>query len=252
MTGAGPASGATAQAGEQPVNAAAVASPGSPAAPRLPDPFAPVAATLRRLQAEGRPARILRVWAPWKIVAFSRRDEHDPRFPDAARSARECGFQAAVRPVGGTFAPLHAGSLVVDEFGFTPGEQRPRKRFERHAGLLAEVFRCYGIDARVGAVPGEYCPGAHSVNRGGVAKLSGTAQRVSRGAWLVSSVVQVLDAEPLRSVAAAVAGALEAPIDVATIGALDESVPAIDVDEVGVRVVAAFVDSGVESVEWGI
>ena len=36
------------------------------------------------------------------------------------------------------------------------------------------------VDARVGEVPGEYCPGSHSVNARGRVKVVGTAQRMVR------------------------------------------------------------------------
>jgi len=143
---------------------------------------------------------------------------------------------------------MHEGSLVVDEFGWSGSGQWPTERFDRHATLLAEVFVSYGIDARVGEVPGEYCPGAHSVNRAGLVKLSGTAQRVARGAWLVSSVVQVGSVEALREVTARVAAELDAPVDVATIGALSDSAPGLTVDEVAARIAKRFREDGVDEV----
>lgn len=209
------------------------------------DPFAHVRPTLDRLRAQGErdsdAPRTLRIARPRPTIAFSRRDERSPRFARAAAVARAAGFAAVVRPVGGTFAPMHEGSLVVDEFGWSPGTQWPQERFDRHA----EVFASYGIDARVGEVPGEYCPGAHSVNRSGLVKLSGTAQRVARGAWLVSSVVQVGPVDDLRDVTAHVAAELEAPVDVTTIGALCETVPDVRIDDVAARIAGRFRADGV-------
>jgi len=214
------------------------------------DPFAHVAPTLDRLRAQRSETRVLRISRPRPTMAFSRRDEHAPGIARAAAVARRAGFSTAVRPVGGTFAPLHEGSLVVDEFGWSPSAQWPSERFDRHAALLADVFVSYGIDARIGEVPGEYCPGAHSVNRGGVVKLSGTAQRVARGAWLVSSVVQVESVAALREVTARVAAELDAPVDVATIGALSDTVAGVSVPEVAARIARRFRDDGIHEVSF--
>lgn len=213
------------------------------------DPFVHVAPTLERLREDARERRMLRIARPRPAIAFSRRDERAPGFARAVAVAEQAGFRAVVRPVGGTFAPLHEGSLVVDEFGWTAGTEWPTERFDRHAELLAEVYASYGIDARVGEVPGEYCPGAHSVNRAGLVKLSGTAQRVARGAWLVSSVVQVGPVDALREVTALVAAELGAEVDVATIGALSDTVPDVDADEVAVRIAQRFRADGVDSIE---
>lgn len=208
-------------------------------------PFGHVAPTLDRLRAQAREVRMLRLARPRPTMAFSRRDERSPGFARAVETAERSGFIAAVRPVGGTFAPMHEGSLVVDEFGWSASTQWPSERFDRHAVLLAEVFASYGVDARVGGVPGEYCPGAHSVNRAGLVKLSGTAQRVARGAWLVSSVVQVGPVDALREVTARVAEELGAAVDVATIGALSDTVLGITVEDVADRIARRFGEDGV-------
>lgn len=212
------------------------------------DPFAHVAPTLERLRRDGVPVRLLRIARPRRLIAFSRRDERHPAFARAFRAAEDSGFTGAVRPVGGTFAPMHEGSLVVDEFGWSQDEW-PQERFDRHASALAEVFRSYGIDAHVGEVAGEYCPGAHSVNRSGLVKLSGTAQRAARGAWLVSSIVQVGPVDALRAVTLRVAAALDAPVDPSRTGALCETVPEIDVDEVADRIRSRFAEDGVAPLE---
>lgn len=208
-------------------------------------PFAHVAPTLERLRERERPMRMLRIAVPEPMVAFSRRDQRRPQFARAVAAAEEAGFVAAVRPVGGTFAPMHGGSLVVDEFGWSPPGEWPDARFDRHAGILAEVFAAFGIDARIGEVPGEYCPGGHSVNRGGEQKISGTAQRVTRGAWLVSSVVQVHGGASLRAVTERVAAALETPLQTDRSGTLADTIPDITVEAVADALRVAFLAQGV-------
>ena len=111
-------------------------------------------------------APTFRLHRPARELAFSKQDRAAP------------GFERAVR--GGARGRVRAGR---------PARRRPRRRLSRgHAGVrlgdarpsarspapasasswLAEIvaaaLRGLGVDARVGEVPGEYCPGAWSVN----------------------------------------------------------------------------------------
>ena len=56
---------------------------------------------------------------------------------------------------------------------------------------MVEALASLGVDARVGEVPGEYCPGEYSVNAGGRRKLMGVGQRLVAGAAHVGGVVVV-------------------------------------------------------------
>ena len=77
-------------------------------------------------------------------------------------------------------------------------------------------------------MPGEYCPGAHSVNARGVTKLIGTAQRVLRQAWLFSSLVVVGDDAELRPVLTEIYGHLGQPFDPVSVGSLSAENPELD------------------------
>ena len=61
----------------------------------------------------------------------------------------------------------------------------------------------------MGEVPGEYCPGAFSVNARGQVKLAGTAQRLIHGAALLGANVVVGDGAGVRAVVRDVYAALE-------------------------------------------
>jgi lipoate-protein ligase A len=102
-------------------------------------------------------------------------------------------------------------------------------RFDRFGTLFVDAFRGLGIDASIGAVPGEYCPGAHSVNARHRIKLVGTAQRVIRDAWLFSALVVVDDSELLKPVLRQVYERLEQPFDPASVGSLAEEAPGLTV-----------------------
>ena len=97
-----------------------------------------------------------------------------------------------------------------------------RERFAADADQHARALRGLGVDARVGEVPGEYCPGEFSVKARGSVKLIGAAERIVRGAWLHSSVVVVEGAARLRAVLEEVYGALGLEWDPATVGAVAE------------------------------
>ena len=157
---------------------------------------------------------------------------------DAARSA---GFQPLVRAVGGRPVAYTASALVVDhvkhEVLAPEGlESRFRHFGEMYAGVLGEL----GVEARVGAVPGEYCPGAHSVNARGVAKLVGTGQRIVRNGWLFSALIVVGDEQQLRPLLTDVYRHLELPFEATSVGSVSAEVPGVDAETVERRILDAY------------
>ena len=198
-------------------------------------------ALVRRASA-GELTEVLRVYrATTPVVAFGRRDTRLPGFADAAAAARAAGFEPLVRATGGRAVAYTDQAVVVDHVRH---ERQPAaghdRRFADFGALLAETFRGLGVDARVGAVPGEYCPGAHSVNARGTAKLVGTAQRIVKDAWLFSSLVVVGDDERLRPVLADVYGYLDLPFDPASVGSLSREVPGLTAADVEDALLAAY------------
>ena len=87
-----------------------------------------------------------------------------------------------------------------------------------------------GIDARVGQVAGEYCPGAFSVNAGGRIKLAGLAQRVRRNGYHLGAVISVARSDAARAAVAEAYRVLEIPFDPATFGAMTELIPVLSYD----------------------
>jgi octanoyl-[GcvH]:protein N-octanoyltransferase len=185
------------------------------------------------LVGEGRHRPVIRTYRPAATLAFGRRDSFLAGFPSAAAAARERNFTPVIRGAGGRAAAYDEGCLVIDEImpaaESTSGIQ---ERFAAEARRQAEALRALGVDARVGEVPGEYCPGEFSVNARGRVKLIGAAQRIVRGAWLLSSVVVVHDAGGLRDVLSAVYDALELDWDSATVGAVADEAAATGVEDV--------------------
>ncbi|MPY80934.1 MAG: lipoate--protein ligase family protein [Actinophytocola sp.] len=185
---------------------------------------------------------VLRAYRPKRrVVAFGRRDIRRPGFPAAVDAARAAGFTPVVRPQGGRAVAYTERSLVLDHVSphsDTLGGMD--ERFATYGKLWARVLSDLGIDARVGEVPGEYCPSAYSVNARGEVKLVGTAQRVIKGAWLFSAVAIVDDADLLRPVLSDVYRALELPFDVASVGSIRDEAPAASLDRLETAILAEY------------
>jgi octanoyl-[GcvH]:protein N-octanoyltransferase len=192
-----------------------------------------LAAVLLEAVARGRRGPVLRCYRPQRTVAFGRRDTFLAGFAEAASAARKLGFEPVVRAPGGRAAAYDEGCLVLDEI--MPAEDSLagiQDRFAREAERQAQALRSLGVDARVGEVPGEYCPGAFTVNAGGTKKLIGAAQRIVPRGWLLSTVVVVESSARVRSVLERVYSALELDWDPATVGAVAEQAPGVRIDDV--------------------
>lgn len=186
----------------------------------------------------GRLGPTLRLYRPEPTVAFGQRDTRLPGFAAAEQACRDDGFEPLVRRAGGRAAAYHKGTLVVDHI--EPDDNAiagSKTRFAYFGELFAEALRRAGIQAAVGEIPGEYCPGEFSVHgtdpaTGVQIKLVGTAQRVVAGGWLFSSVIVVEESPPIRKVLTDTYAALGLAWEPSTAGAADDLVPGLDVDAV--------------------
>jgi octanoyl-[GcvH]:protein N-octanoyltransferase len=167
----------------------------------------------------------LRLHSPGRVLAFSRRDRAARGYPEAAHRARERGYQPVLRLAGGRAAVFHDLTLAC---AWAVPDPRPARRttqrFRALAELLAEVMRRLGVDARVGEIPGEYCPGAWSVNAGGRTKLAGIGQRLIAGAAHRGAVIVVAESQRVRDALVPVYEALGLEWDPATTGSIAEEV----------------------------
>ncbi|MGO1291809.1 MAG: lipoate--protein ligase family protein [Brevibacterium linens] len=192
----------------------------------------------------GRRGATLRMYRPAPTLAFGARDRFLPGFATAVEAARDHGFTPALRSLGGRAAAYHPGSLVIDHI--EPSDSFITNTNARFAGFgqdYVEVLRRLGIDARLGEIPGEYCPGEHSVNVAGRIKAIGTAQRVVSGAWLFSSSVVVEDPNPIRAVLTDVEAALGIDWDPSTGGSISEIHPEVTIDSVAEAFAAYYSDA---------
>ena len=196
-------------------------------------------ALLRRTASEAR-GEALRLYAPDDAVLFSLLDARRPGFARAVEVARERGFGAVLRLAGG-----HAAVFTTRTLAFSwarPAEDArasTRARFDDMVEITVEALSMLGVDARAGEVPGEYCPGEHSVGAGGRTKLMGVGQRVIRGGAHVGGVIVADDSERIRDVLIPVYEALELDWRPATVGSVADEVGFVTFDEVR----SAFVDA---------
>lgn len=197
---------------------------------------------LVRRASMGQIDEVLRLYSPsTPMVVFGRRDVRLPGFPQALELCRSAGFATAVRATGGRPVAYTRRALVVDHVRRDhQAVQHQEERFLTIGQALVKILGGLGVDARLGDVPGEYCPGAQSVNARGTVKLVGTAQRVIRSAWLFSSLIVVDDADQIRPLLTDVYGALDLPLDPASVGSVRAEAPQVDAFAVQREVLRAF------------
>src|SRR3954453_18516791 len=189
--------------------------------PDAPALDAAVSRALLERVASGELPETLRLARPARMVAFGKQDALAAGYEEAARAARELGFEAILRLAGGRAAVFHEHTLELAHA--LPGEDvrsGVHDRFREAADRIAAALRGLGVDARVGEVPGEYCPGGYSINAGGRSKLAGVGQRLIRGGAHLGAVVVAAGAERVREPLVPVYEALGLEWDPASAGSV--------------------------------
>jgi lipoate-protein ligase A len=182
---------------------------------------------LEQVASGERPATV-RLSRPGRVVAFGRRDAVAPGYKAAVRAAAEQGFPGMERISGGRAAAFTEGALSLTLTLPDPHPaERTDQRFAEWTGLVRDAFADLGADARIGAVPGEYCPGEYSVNAGGRIKLAGVGQRMIRGAAHIGFVILVSGSELVAETLEPVYGALGLEYRPETVGSLEDAVPGV-------------------------
>jgi len=188
-----------------------------------------VAAMLDRAAEVGEPA--VRAWRPHRQLAFGRRDARADGYDVAVKAAEACDFEPIERSVGGR-AVAYTGDTVAFA-KVVPLDDMRVGMDERYEEVTTAVQRaCWrlGVPARRGEPEASFCPGDYSLQHEG--KLVGVAQRVRKGAALVSGVVVVRDSEAIASVLDPVYAALDQPFDPESVGSIAESGGTDDPDAV--------------------
>ncbi len=184
-----------------------------------------VSAVLHEMVAQRLMPPSVRLHPTSRMVAFGRRDTHEPGYLTACEASRAQGFVPVERLAGGRAAVFHESTLGIS---VVTAEDDPtvgiRDRFRAIAGATAIGLRDLGIAAEVGEVAGEYCPGEFSVNARGAAKLAGFGQRLIKGAAHVGGVVVIDGVDEINEVLTPVYGALGLGFDPRTTGSVTHEV----------------------------
>jgi lipoate-protein ligase A len=145
----------------------------------------------------------LRIYRPHPTAAFAPRDTTLPAYGEAANAMRKLGFTPVERRAGGQLAVYDERAVVID---LVAPHEEPRhdviERFQLFSSAIAKALRSFGIDAQVGQVEGEYCPGDYSVNAEGRFKLVGVAQRVGRKGYHLGAVISLETSDRAREAVA--------------------------------------------------
>lgn len=199
-----------------------------------------------RAVGEGRLEDTFRIHATERIVAFGRQDRVTAGYRSAVAAARTGGYLPVERLAGGRAAVFHEGTLA---FSWATATDEPRagitERFKTISDLMAATFRDLGADARVGELPGEYCPGAYSVHIAGSGKVMGVGQRLVKGAAHVGGVIVVDGGRRIADILRPVYAALEVPWDPRTSGDLADRIPGVTLADATAALTARLESLGV-------
>jgi lipoate-protein ligase A len=203
-----------------------------------------VSHALLRRAGRGEIGETLRVAIPARMVAFGRQDIANDGYKLAAVEARRRGFAAIERLAGGRAAVFHPETI---SFSWTVPDLEARAgittRFKEISDIVAGALERLGVEAHIGEIPGEYCPGAYSVSARRRHKITGVGQRVIRGAAHVGGVIVVNDSSAVRDVLLPVYEALEVPWDPGTVGSIEDELGAPrDIEKVADTFVEEFAD----------
>ena len=193
--------------------------------------------------AAGELPETLRVARPGPIVAFGKRDAVTAGYPDAVRAAREGGYEAIERLAGGRAAVFHEDTIAIAHaVADADPRRRVTERFAMTSELVTAALRRLGVDARVGEVAGEYCPGSHSVNAGGERKLVGIGQRLVAGGAHIGGVVVVDGSARVRDILLPVYAALGLDWRPEVTGSVADETPGASWRGVADAIVAEYAD----------
>jgi lipoate-protein ligase A len=183
-----------------------------------------VYAMLSALDGEGPGS--LRLYRPHATAAFAPRDTALAAYAEAATAMRNLGFIPTERRAGGQLAVYDSRALVID-LGAPHAEPRNdvKERFAKFSGAIASALKHFSIDARVGQVAGEYCPGDYSVNAGGTLKVAGLAQRIGRRGYHMGAVISVHPSAAAREAVATAYEILGFPFAPESFGAVSALAP---------------------------
>ena len=169
---------------------------------------------------------ILRFRRPRPTAAFSPQDTTHPEYERIKKQAHANGFEPIERGTGGRLTMFDEHFLAVTIIlAQAEPHQHTMERFEVFAGAIAGALVNFGIDARVGELLNEYCPGKFSINAEGRIKLVGIAQRMNRRCIQMGAIIAVERSEKACAAIAEAYRAMGLAFDSTTYGAISDLQP---------------------------
>jgi octanoyl-[GcvH]:protein N-octanoyltransferase len=176
---------------------------------------------------------LLRIRRPKPTAAFSPQDTAHANYAQARDLTQRRGFTPVERGTGGRLTVFDEGALGITLVApHVESHAHMMARYDIFAGAIAKGLKRLGIDARIGELPNEYCPGKFSINARGRVKLVGIAQRMTKHAYQMGAVISVARS---NEACAAIADAYEVmslPFDAATYGGINDLVPQATFEDV--------------------
>jgi len=192
---------------------------------------------------------VVRIYRPAPTVAFSGIERRMPRFGEAVGEAVAFGFEPVIRPAGGRMVALDEQWLVMDVITPEVIKSDSRSVYLNQGRKLVDILKGFEIQAGIGAVPGEYCPGDYSINARGQVKLVGTAQRVVRGARLFSASIPISVSRNVAQMFDRINAHLDLDWDNRTLGSIENENASVSIDELEQALIAVFAPTAGEGVE---
>jgi octanoyl-[GcvH]:protein N-octanoyltransferase len=182
---------------------------------------------------------IIRLRRPRPTAAFSPQDTTHPDYHRIKEMARANGFEPIERGTGGRLTMFDEKALAITIIAPHADPQKyMMQRYTKFAGAIAAAMVNLGIDARIGELPNEYCPGKFSINAEGKVKLVGIAQRMIRNCYQMGAIIAVDRSENACTAIAEAYRAMGLPFDPATYGAISERAPHVTYDSVRNEIIA--------------
>jgi octanoyl-[GcvH]:protein N-octanoyltransferase len=176
---------------------------------------------------------ILRFRRPRPTAAFSPQDTTHPAYERIKEQARANGFEPIERGTGGRLTLFDEQALAITLIVPHPApHQHTLQRYEVFAATIVTVLTNLGLDARLGELPNEYCPGKYSINAAGRVKLVGIAQRMNRKCVQMGAIIAVERSEKACAAIAEAYAAMGLTFDPATYGAIVDHNPSLSYENV--------------------
>jgi lipoate-protein ligase A len=183
----------------------------------------------------------LRFFEPKNLVAFSLRDSKKDGFKNAVITTFQNSFDPVLRLSGGKAALFHWGTIG---YAWTIPDDNPKanvcERFEEISLRVKDTFSSMGIDAHIGEINGEYCPGKYSVNARRKSKIMGVGQRLAKYASHIGGVINITNSKLTQTILTKIYKDLDYEWIPTTVGSIEDEIGEITNNEIISKLIEKF------------